>query len=422
MKQHLPEWMHRYCQKRYAIPTAIAVISISLFLLLALSPLLKKQTTLTTEKSWRINAVTIKKGRYRPDLILHGSTESPHRAVLEATITANVIATLVYEGDTVAKNAVIIQLDDREIQLIVNERAAEVAAFKAAIAAEFNKFKSDKNALDHEKELVNIAKKDVRRQTILWEKKLGSEAALDEARRKLQERALTLTTRQLSVDDHTNRLRELQAKLARTQALLSQAQLDLSRTQVRSPFTGRIAKLHVSVGNRVQPGESLVEIYDVNQIEVRAQIPALYVNTIADALTNRITLDATATLDGQEVTLQLDRLAGAVTQGSGGVAGLLKVITAKGYLALGRTLEIHLKLPFENNLYALPTQAIYGRNRVYRIQKQRLQSLFIERVGLLKSANGTLILARSAQLHDGDRIMATQLANARDGLKVTVIE
>ena len=75
--------------------------------------------------------------------------------------------------------------------------------------------------------------------------------------------------------------------------------------------------------------------------------------------------------------------------------------------------------PVENAI-ALPYEAVYGSNNVFKITSNQLQRIEIERFGQITSDQETYIVAVSDQLNDGDFILTTQLVNANDGLAVQI--
>jgi hypothetical protein len=78
-----------------------------------------------------------------------------------------------------------------------------------------------------------------------------------------------------------------------------------------------------------------------------------------------------------------------------------------------------LELPADKNLIAVPGEAIYGSNRLYKLADDRMQMIEFERVGERAYGSGrTQVLARTSQLVVGDKVIVTKLANAADGLLV----
>lgn len=381
------------------------------------------QNDVSQEKIWHVSIITAKSGDYAPNIILHGITESPRHTTLKAAITADVMTVSIYEGNIVEKNKLLLQLDKREMILLVKQREAEVSDLNAQIKAEFRRAETDKKALEHETELLKLSEKDLKRQEHLLKQRVGSEAAHDQTKRTVQQQALIVTNRKHALNDHKNRLMQLQSRHLRAIALLDQAKLDLSRTQIRAPFKGRITKLNVSPGNRVQVGEALLDIYDISNIEVRAQIPSQYVATIHGALTRGEQLLASSQLDNQKLSLKLDRLSGKVEIGRGGVDGLFKISTANSHWALGRSVQIYFNLPKQKNIYKIPRQALYGIDRIYIVKDNRMHAMTVKRVGFIHYKDGTSsVLIKSDKLKPNDQVITIQLPNARTGLSIKATE
>ncbi len=406
--------------KKQLLPLAIIGITAVLLLFLLFfnrSP----ESKVVKERSWNVAGLDLKAGSYHPTIILHGVTESPRNTTLEAAVRADVLKTPYLEGMKVKKNDVIIQLDDREATYLVQQRQAEVKDFQAQLTAEKNRHARDKESLKYEQGLYDLAKRAVGRQRTLVERKVGSQSAMDRESEKLRQQELTVANRQLAIKDHQHRLAQVQAKLDKANALLNQAKLDLERTQIKAPFNGRITKLNVAVGNRVQPGEALVKIYDTDAVELRAQIPTQYTTTLYQAHQEKLPLNAVVATNNLNLKLQLMRIAGEVEQGQGGVDGLFTVIDKNTRLPIGQAMELILALPIQQHVYKIPMTALYGKNRVYLVKNNRLSSLIINRVGLIHYPNGKIeALIRSDKLKDGETLITTQLPNARSGLKVSV--
>jgi hypothetical protein len=85
----------------------------------------------------------------------------------------------------------------------------------------------------------------------------------------------------------------------------------------------------------------------------------------------------------------------------------------------GELLPLNLSLPAENDVYAVPHQAIYGNSRIYLVADDRLRAIDVTSVGQTRDASGNVqVLIRSDDIRDGDRISVTHLPNAMSGLKV----
>lgn len=74
---------------------------------------------------------------------------------------------------------------------------------------------------------------------------------------------------------------EIENQLETAQAEKEVAELNLSYTEVRAPFAGKIVRRLVDRGANVQPGTQLVEIMDTDPLLVRAHVPSNRLGQIA---------------------------------------------------------------------------------------------------------------------------------------------
>lgn len=377
----------------------------------------------TSEKAWRVAVETVEPRSLAPELNLYGRVESPRTARLTAAVEADVVEVAVLEGQTVAAGAPLLRLDDHEVRLVLDQRLSEVANIRSQLDSEARRYRYDRSALVNERNLLQLAKRDVQRAERLVRTQAGSRAKLDEARQSLERQALALQARELAVDEHASRQAGLEARLANARALAARARLDLSRTRLKAPFAGRITAVEVAPGDRVRVGAALVSLYDTSDVEIRAQIPTRHLAVVRDRLAAAEGLNATARVDDRPIKARLERLGGEVARGSGGSDGLFRVTDGSDWLDLGRVVDLRLALPPEPDVVALPYEAIYGTDRVYLVTGGRLRGITVRRVGRWRTANGeSRALVRGAELTAGAKVLITQLPNAVDGLKIQIAE
>lgn len=408
--------------KKIALPLLIIGFAILAFMLLKVSepetPAMEKK-----EKAWLVEAVEVDYQRVAPEVTIYGRVETPRDASLKSALEADVIQVNVLEGDNVTAGQTLIKLDDIDIQLVLQQRQADLQEAQSQIESENQRFHRDKALLANQKQLLDLADKAVQRARKLEQTRLASQASLDDALAAYEQQALALKQLQFDIDNHTARLTQLQAAKQRAEALLAQAEVNLSRTEIKAPFAGRVAELTVSLGDRVRPGDSLLTVYDLDNLEVRAQIPGRYIPQVRQMLQQGKQLEARAVVDDQLMQLTLNRLSGEVREDSGGIDGLFSIDNNIAPLPLGTFVELQLQLAEQDNVIEIPFSALYGMNRVYLIQDEHLQSVAIQRVGEVERDNGkNSLLIRSESLKPGDLIAATQLPNAITGLRVEVAD
>ena len=263
-------------------------------------------------------------------------------------------------------------------------------------------------ALAHERELLELAERALQRARDLRERKLGSDAAVDEARQNRRRQLLAVTTRQLDVDEHEARLRQYQARLERARAALTQALLDQERSTISAPFSGFVARVEVAAGDQVKRADTLLALYPSDALEVRAKLPAPYQQELLQSLDAGRTLRATARVGGREITLQLVRVSGEADPS--GIDGLFRIQHGAELLRLGSMMTLQLQRDPQAGVVAVPYTALYGNDRMYKLVDDRLQGLTVTALGDYTGAGDqSMLLVKSPQLQAGDQLVTTHL-------------
>ncbi len=374
------------------------------------------------EKTWSVQTHLLVEGAKSPELELYGSVESPHTATITSIIDADVKSLEVNEGQNVNSGQLLILLDDTDARLSLEDRKSYVAELEALITSEKNRYKNDRASLKLEKSLVKLAEKKLAREEKTSKSNLTSQSSFDTQKQALHSQKLALNSRQLNVTDHPARLAQLQARLSRNRALAEQAEIDLARATVIAPFDGIILKTEVSPGERVRPGEVLLEMYETDHIELRAQLPQRFISIVKHSLSQQFSLKAMVKTDNGDQVATLQRISGSMASGGHGVDALLMMESdAAKTLTIGDTLEMTLVLPAIEDAFSIPVSSIYGTDRIYRVENERLVAINVEKLGSQSRDGRQFILVRSDSLKRDDEIITTQLPHAVSGLKVEVL-
>jgi HlyD family secretion protein len=407
----LSRWRELPPVPRLLIGTLLLMLMLSLF-----KPSAPQKPA--TDNSPRVLTEIARPGRFAPQLSLFGRIESPASATLSSSVVALVQKAVALPGDRVQQGDLILQLDPREAALARAQAEAALAQAEAQKSSAIKRHQSDRKALELEQQLTRLAEENVARLERLRQTNLASQTQLDDARQNLARQQLNLEARQLTVSNYQNDLRRLDSDISRARAARDQADLDLARSQVHAPFSGRITALHVAEGERVQPGAPLISLYADQGIEIRAQIPLGHLPEVRAGLDGG-GLQGELLIENRRLPLRLARIAGEVERGRGGVDGLFVLEDSSVTPELGRPLPMVLSLPPRDGLLALPASALHGLDRVYRLDDEdRLQTVSVQRIGEWQQADGQRRLLFQGDFKTGDRIVVTQLPGAIDGLKV----
>ncbi len=404
---------------RYLLPVGIIVLAVVGF-----GALKSSEPEVTPEvpkaRQWLVNALPVNKQALIPTVTLFGRVVTPSNSVLSSILDAEVIAVRVLPGQSVAKGDVLVRLDSQTIETQIRQYEAEVARIKASIDREAQRLITDEEILTHEQRLRELATESLSRHQTLKSRNVISQAEFDASERAEQQARLAVTARHAAIREYTSRVAVLEAELQRAQATLDKARLDLEQTIIVAPYNGRVTDVYVAMGNRVRNGSALIGMYDQTLTEIRTLLPNRYIFQVRETIANQHTLQAVAKLDGQLLSLTLDRLGTTVDPGRGGIDAYFQLTDQSLYPELGRSISLDLSLSPVENAIALPYQAVYGSNQVFKIEANQLKQVEIERYGQYHQGQESYIVATSGQLENGDLVLITQLSNAIEGLAVTV--
>lgn len=373
------------------------------------------------ERAWIVDVQPVNFDQINPTLELFGSVQSPQDAELSAGVEATVNSVKVKDGASVIEGELLVVLDDRDAQLTLRQRQADILETEAQIEFAKRQIETNQLAYEQEKDVLELSKSRYERAKELSEGGRLSRADFENATENYKRQQLAVSRANLAAAESRIRLNERRAQLERAEALKAQAELNVERTRIRAPFGGFISDVQVSEGDRVRVGDTLMRLQNPKAIEVRTQVPAAYVPSINDGLSRGVTMPAEVFLDGRRTRGQLVRISGQTREGSGGVDSYIGFGTPPLGMRLGSTVRVVLQLPPEDNVIAVPAEAIYGRDRLYKLADGRMKSVTIERVGERMTPDGDAeVIVRSPDLAADEAVIVTKLSNAGDGLLVRI--
>ena len=228
---------------------------------------------------------------------------------------------------------------------------------------------------------------------------------------------------------------EAEAALASAEAALHQTEYDLERTVLKAPFAGRVRSEQVDVGQFVQRGTSVAQLYAVDFAEVRLPIadaelafvdlPLAYRGESRDRQGPAVTLRAEFGGSQYEWQGRIVRTEGEIDPRTRMVHAVAQVADPYGRagdqkppLAVGMFVEAEIQGQRASNVISLPRTVLRGEDQVMVIDGQ--SRLHFRRVDILR-AERDQILVRSG-LQPGDRVVISRLEAAVNGMKVEVLE
>ena len=272
-----------------------------------------------------------------------GKIEPRTQVKISADIMGKIIRLAVKEGDRVKKGQLLLQLDDAQYRATYNQARAAVASAKARLADAKSSFKvSDSNFT---------------RQRSLYEQKLLSQAEWDQAN--------------AGHETARSALSSAQEEVTRSEAALSGAADNLSKTRFVAPIDGMISALNVEAGEIVimgtmnNPGTEILVVSDMARMLVRADVDETDVVDMRIGQSAKITVDALPDTSFAGTVTEIGntakRSAGAAIEGQTNFE--VKVVFDKDVPEVrpGMTADVEIETGTHKQTTAVPIQAVVVR-------------------------------------------------------------
>ena len=361
----------------------------------------------------------VKLAAHAPVLTVYGVVENPGVLKITAPGSSYVTQLPVSEGRVVKQGDLLVQLDQRDFLPKVQSAEAAVLSAQAELSSLKLRHAMDASTHQTENKMLDLKHKQLSRTELLKQRKLGSQAAVDQADEAYQQQKLAVAQREFAMDEYPHKIKQLQAQLTQAKAEHAVALLQLERSRMVAASASIVGRVDVAEGHRVEGNQLLFSVYPFQTMQVRTKIPAPYVAAVVSALAvdSAEGKQLSARVDGQDVELVLNRLAGEAD--TRGIDALLVAKTNADHLRKGMALTIYLSLPEYTRSVAIPYAALYGVDRAYKVVNGALQGIELIRLGDTQGPDGVLwALVRSDSLAEDDWLVTTHLPNAVNGLVV----
>lgn len=294
-------------------------------------------------------------------------------------------------GGFFAKGDILARIDDSDYEAVVDQLEATVAVRES------------------EREL---AERNLNRRRALAEKGVGSLADLDTSE---------------------SNLKVAEAAAREVGAQLKRARLDLKRTQVIAPFSGRVREVHIDVGEFVNRGTSIALVYGTEVAEVRlpisdqdlAYLPFSLGYVHASSGGEVVEVILSARIAGKMVTREaiVDRVEGEIDRRSRMIAVVARVedpyATENAELpafAPGLFVEAQIEGKVLKAISRLPREALRGEKQVLVLGED--ERLHVREVTVARLDRDEVLIAQG--LFAGERVCVSVLEAFTDRMRVRV--
>lgn len=233
-------------------------------------------------------------------------------------------------------------------------------------------------------------------------------------------------------------LREAEANVSSAQSSLEKAERNLSRTQVKAPYDGRVRKRNIGLGQQVGASTALGEVFSTDFAEVRLPLttrdltyyeppskPGSTIeqnNILFDSPISSLTPSNTSANDQTQWVGSILRAEGALDEDSKQLFVIARIddpfglTTDKTPLFIGQPVRANIPAHTLKGVYTIPRSNLSGLNEILVIRE-----------GLLTRVNFTPIWSSSDTvitregIESGDLLCTTRLPYAPEGAPVEII-
>jgi len=209
-----------------------------------------------------VRVVPAERGRLPLRLRVSAVADVWEKAVMKAEISSTVESLSLRIGSRVQAGQVLVKLDDREPRLEMER--AETAKLKALSEFLVNE--------DVGVELPEIAAAEKQQLQELRERYLKAAADFEAGRiseNAFQKISEEYDTRMVFSGALREDIRRAKDGLSDAMIQLKKARLDLKRTTIRAPFSGIVADIQVSLGEKVSAGRELVKVVNLDSLYLK---------------------------------------------------------------------------------------------------------------------------------------------------------
>lgn len=227
-----------------------------------------------------------------------GTIRSKETGLVSPKIPGKVVRILVDEGDSVRKGQVVAGLDKTQLELNLKQAKQSLAQSKAGLA-------QAKAAVLQAAANQTKAQRDFERIERLYKQESVAKNKYDDAKT-----GKDVADASLDAARQAEELAEAQVQTAAV--AIEIIETNLKDTNVIAPISGVITKKEVNIGEFIQPGMVIFTIETVDALELKADVPAKYLASVAPGS------EVVAKIDGynEQLSLVIDRISPSIDEKS----------------------------------------------------------------------------------------------------------
>ncbi len=348
------------------------------------------KTELREAPAVHVVTTEVEQGDIQPLTKVTGRLIPARRTKLHFEVSGQVAKRTIEAGQKVSVGDTLVQIDGGDFDDALTEMHIQ-------LAQEQNVIERDKKLLSLVNRQATLLQREVNRLETLKKQSLTSQSKIDETRRAvLRERS--------EQEQLKHSVQTAESRLKMRDVALKKARRNVERTTLVAPFSGTVNVVDVSVGDYVSPGQSVVELVQIEELDLLVDVAGKEMAALEVGQSVVVVIDATEH-QGQLISAQYDPDPSTHTHA-------LKIrLNGEGLLP-GQLGQVQLRGQKMVNALLVPTTSVLredGKSYVFRIVDEQISRIVIEITG----RDSNMFLVKGVIV--GDKIVARDVAALEDG-------
>lgn len=372
------------------------------------------------ERTFTVRTVEVTAQTAQPHLTYFGEIVAAGALDVRAQVAGEIVEIHpdLAVGNTIAKGDLIARIDDFTYRGALTEAKASLAEAELAATEARERLQLEQDNLSFAREQLELSKTDLERAKTLLQSGALTQKNVDDRELLVSQRAQALKQREANIAIQQAQLDRQLASIDRFEWQVERAERNLANTEIRAPFDAVVNTDSIALGKIVNANEVLVGLYRQDQLDVRFTMSdRQYGQIFADGLVGR-PIEVIWEVEPQNLTATgaISRAGAQIDAAKGGVEVYARLDDAQAAtFRPGTFVKILVPGRAYESVIRLPETAIYDNRLIYTIEEGRMVPHDAEIV----ARDGAQLLVRS-DVVDGAKVITTRLAQAGEGLAVTV--
>jgi len=391
------------------------------------------------ERSPVVEIMTLKPQDYTVTIKASGIVRAGTQTNLVSEVSGRILSISddFKEGNYFNKNKKLLTIDKANYENSLAIVSSDIAANKASLNQLNEEEKSLKRSYQLARNNLSLGKKELNRLQGLWAKRLIARSALDIEEQKTNQLQQKLEDLQGRLNTFKSRRQATDAKIGATQAREKQERLNLSRTTIKAPYTGRVLQKSVDVGQFVSKGTLLGKIYATDYVEVDLPLslsryellglPEAFKNKSVDPKAYpKVVFKNPNSKQKNEWQGRVVRSSAALDANSRQITVIARIdnpfdakVGVSAPLRIGQYIEAHIKGKTFRKVYVLPTIAIRQNKEILLLKEGNIHIIPVD--ALWNTQSKTVVRVEQDQNIAGSQLVITSLSQAVEGMKVITL-